>query len=292
MEEALRLPIAQPRVDFVEGALLQVQAEKRWALEVRGMNLESEGKPLLRDVDLCLDEGELVAIVGEVGSGKSLLLQSLMGATGAYFARFSVSGIPTRGPGDPSVRQKFAYVPQEGFTMSATLRENVLLTYLDRFEADPERDARILESLSRAQFIPEVERVTDGLETEIGERGVNLSGGQRQRISMARAHFANRSLILLDDCLSAVDVETEKRLIRELICDSWKDRTRLLVTHRMTILPICDRVLFMEDGKITLQGTYADLVIQSPRFNEFVRRETIRVAAPSILENQEVAENV
>ncbi len=271
LQKALGLPIAQPRV---EGSL-QPSARAGFALEVRGLNLEaaddSGPRSLLKDIDLALKPAELVAVVGEVGSGKSLLLQSLIGATGARFERFALDGKDTEGPALREVRQHFAFVPQEGFTMSATLRENVVFEY--RAQADA---PVVLGALRAAQFVPERERVVDGLETEIGERGVNLSGGQRQRIGLARARFAERSIVLMDDCLSAVDVDTERRLLDELICGDWKDRARLLVTHRMSVLPKCDRILFMEDGAISLQGTYAQLLKGSAKFRDFIRRETER----------------
>ncbi len=273
LESALAIPLAVPSV---EEPLSTSAPAPGLALEVRGLQLKADGQELLKEVDLFLKPGQLVAVVGEVGSGKSLLLQSIMGATQAQFARFAFQGRPTEGPLDPFVHGRIAFVPQEGFTMSASLRENVMLTYLDQ-PPDLEVDARALRSLQLAQFYPERERLAEGLDTEIGERGVNLSGGQRQRISLARAHFADRELVLLDDCLSAVDVDTERKLIEELICGAWARRTRLLVTHRMAILPLCDQLLFMDNGRILLRGTYGELLGSSARFRDFVKREEVRV---------------
>ncbi|MCC7441270.1 MAG: ABC transporter ATP-binding protein/permease [Bdellovibrionales bacterium] len=278
LREAFAVPVVQPlvnapgagpRVDPAAGGRAPV-------LEVRALRLESDGQVLLKDIDLSLRVGELVAVVGEVGSGKSLLLQSLLGATGAEFARYALDGEPTAGPVDPAVRSRFAYVPQEGFTMSATLRENVRLEYLDLGDPLPGDGSEELRSLKLAQFDPSEERIPSGLEAEIGERGVNLSGGQKQRISMARADFAGRSLLLLDDCLSAVDVDTEKRLVDELVCGEWAGSARLLVTHRMSILPRCDRVIFMEDGAVAMQGRFEQLLERSEKFRDFVRREAVK----------------
>ena len=116
-------------------------------------------------------------------------------------------------------------------------------------------------------------RVPHGLDTEIGERGVNLSGGQRQRIGLARSHFSGRPIVLLDDCLSAVDVDTERRLIDQLILGDWKNTSRLIATHRLSILPLCDEVLFLKDGAVEIRGTYDALLARSAAFREFVRRE-------------------
>lgn len=111
----------------------------------------------------------------------------------------------------------------------------------------------------------------DGLDTEIGERGVNLSGGQRQRVSLARAHFSKRNILLLDDCLSAVDVDTEKKLLHDLLTGVWHDKTRLLVTHRLSVLPLVDRILVLREGAIVLEGSYLELMESSPEFRELTR---------------------
>ncbi len=273
LQRALQLPITQPQVMTTQAS------SENFAIEVSGLNLEIDGRNLLKNINLSIKKNEFVGIVGEVGCGKTLLLQSLMGATGAKFHSFSINGVATAGPADPAVRSQMAFIPQEGFTMSASLRENVMFTYLEEpssFSQYKNLDERVLNSLKLAQFLPENERVRDGLETEIGERGVNLSGGQRQRVSIARAHYANRPIILMDDSLSAVDVDTEAQLIEKLICGDWKTKTRLLVTQRMAVLPWCDRVIFIENGQITHQGTYAELHKHVPQFREFVRREDVR----------------
>jgi ATP-binding cassette subfamily B multidrug efflux pump len=163
------------------------------------------------------------------------------------------------------LRENFAYVPQEGFIMSASLRENVAFLY----DIAPENDSDIEESLKLAQFEVYNERVENGLATEIGERGVNLSGGQKQRVSLARVHFHKAPILLLDDCLSAVDVDTEEKLFTQLLNGAWAERTRLLVTHRLSILNRVDRILFMQEGRIMDQGTYAELMARSPLFRDY-----------------------
>jgi ABC-type multidrug transport system fused ATPase/permease subunit len=255
-------------------------------LKVRGLNLAirtpgSRGeKTLLHDVNFDVQPGEFIAVVGEVGAGKSLLILSLMGETGATFDSFTLekdSGVAGEAFEKNSAlnalalslndrRGKFAFVPQEGFVMSASLRENVMF----RYDVSSNSEHEVLRALDAAQFKLQSEHLPDGLETEIGERGVNLSGGQRQRVSLARAGFFNRSIILLDDCLSAVDVDTEDKLIRDLIDGVWSDRTRILVTHRLSVLDRVDRVFFMEDGRIIDQGPFRELVARNARVREFV----------------------
>jgi ATP-binding cassette, subfamily B, multidrug efflux pump len=241
-------------------------AEAMAPIHVRGLNLNINQHQLLNNVDLDIEAGEFVAVVGEVGSGKSLFLLSLVGETNATFNEFSVGETNILSLSLHERRKFFSYVPQEGFVMSSSLRENVVF----RYEAPPEVDSEVLHALDVAQFKMSEELQGPGLDTEIGERGVNLSGGQRQRVSLARAHSFHRPVILLDDCLSAVDVDTEKQLVRDLLNGAWRDRTRILVTHRLSVLNLVDRVLFMEGGSIVEQGKFAELLRTSPRVQEFV----------------------
>jgi ABC-type multidrug transport system fused ATPase/permease subunit len=235
-------------------------------LRVRGLDLAIDGHKILNDVSFDLRAGELVAVVGEVGSGKSMLALSLVGETGATFKGFQIGPIDALQLDVNERRRYFSFVPQEGFVMSASLRENIVFHY----DPSAENDNRVSRALELAQFKIEEELQGPGLETEIGERGLNLSGGQRQRVSLARAHQFNRPIILLDDCLSAVDVDTERQLVRDLLNGAWRSGTRLLVTHRLSILSLVDRVLFMEKGSLVEQGAFAELLKKSQRMQEFV----------------------
>jgi ABC-type multidrug transport system fused ATPase/permease subunit len=245
-------------------------------LEVKNLNLQIGGKKILKDINLQIHEGEFVAIVGEVGSGKSMLLLSLLGETGAEVDAYNVQGKNAGTMTLNELRRYYAYVPQEGFIMSASLRENVAFLY----DVAPERDSEVEESLHLAQFEVFNERVENGLATEIGERGVNLSGGQKQRISLARVHFHQAPILLLDDCLSAVDVDTEEKLFSQLIDGAWAERTRLLVTHRLNILHRVDRIIFMREGHIADRGTYSELMSRSQDFRDYTQSvETKNVQA-------------
>ncbi len=236
-------------------------------LEIKNLNLKIGGKEILNDINLHIHEGELVAIVGEVGSGKSMLLLSLLGETGAEVDTYNVQGNNAVSMTLHDLRGHYAYVPQEGFIMSASLRENVAFLY----EIESERDSDVEESLRLAQFEIYNERVENGLATEIGERGVNLSGGQKQRVSLARVHFHKAPILLLDDCLSALDIDTEEKLFSQLINGAWAERTRLLVTHRLSILHRVDCILFMQEGSIVDRGTYFELMGRSQLFRDYTQ---------------------
>ena len=239
--------------------------DELYALQVRGMNLRIGRRHILKDIDLDVKHGEFVAVVGEVGAGKSMLLLSLLRETGASFESYRIGAENMLEKTFDEVRGHYAYVPQEGFIMSASLRENVAFLY----DIEPERDAMVEESLRLAQFDLDTERVEKGLNTEIGERGVNLSGGQRQRVSLARVHFHNAPILLLDDCLSAVDVDTEHKLFEQLLVGAWQDRTRLLVTHRLSALHRVDRILFLDEGRIIDQGSFEELLARNEKFREY-----------------------
>jgi ABC-type multidrug transport system fused ATPase/permease subunit len=263
LDRALAVALPPPRMEPPSAALPPPKPDL--ALEVRGLTLESDGHRLLDEITLEVRPGEWLAIVGAVGSGKSLLLQSLVGETPARFHRFAIDAKETSGPVHPWVRSHFAYVAQEGFTISSSLRENLHFEY----GAPPASDAQALRALREAQFEPTHEGVRDGLDSEIGERGVNLSGGQRQRVGLARASLAGRSIQLLDDSLSAVDVETERGLIRELLAGRWQGSTRILATHRLSVLELCDRVLFLDSGRIQDQGSLEELLERNAAFRAF-----------------------
>ena len=271
--------------------------DPRLGLDVQGLRLSINGRELLHDVSFQVPAGQLYAVVGEVGSGKSLLLLSLLGETGAQLKSLRVGGHELAKLPSGIRRDYFCFVPQEAFVMSATLRENVVFKY----QATRDNDSRVVEKLRRAQLeisgaqeggqaasLNRADDLVGGLETEIGERGVNLSGGQRQRVSLSRAAFIADShaltedadhakssdlvqpVLMLDDSLSAVDVETESRLMKELIFGEWGGRTRVLITHRLSVLEHVDGILFLREGRLDDKGSYRDLLARNAAFREFV----------------------
>lgn len=235
------------------------------SIQVKGLNLELQGQKILKNIDLEIAPGEFLAIVGKVGSGKSQILLSLLGETPARFEKYLINGKEAPQMSLKFLRSHYAFVPQEGFIMSSTLRDNVGFDY----DLPKSHDVETLESLRRCQFESSNERLEQGLDTEIGERGVNLSGGQRQRVSLARADYFKSSVILMDDCLSAVDVDTEAKLVSQLFKGAWKNCTRILVTHRLSILPQVDRILFLESGRIVDQGRWQDLMAHNQAFRDY-----------------------
>lgn len=236
------------------------------AIEVNNLSLHIGSEKLLDKISFSVHPQEFVAIVGEVGSGKTMLLLSLIGETGAQFDSYKINGQEMLAASHNELCKHFAFVPQEGFVISASLRENIALDY----DVGNKGDSRIFRCLENAQFFLDQEAFPDQLDTEIGERGVNLSGGQKQRVSLARAAFYDCPVILMDDSLSALDVNTERKLLHSLIKGSWAEKTRILTTHRFSVLKEVDRIIFLEAGTIIGQGTLEDLIESSGKFRKFI----------------------
>lgn len=221
--------------------------QKAPALSVRGLTVVQNGSVLLDQISFDVEPGQCIAIIGSVGAGKTILLHALLREIPCEFERYEIFGQDAQKLSLSELRAFFGFVPQDGFVMSANIRDNVAFAY----EMPEDRDERTLNHLHLSSFSHDLSKMKDGLNTEIGERGVNLSGGQRQRLSLARAMGLGRDILLLDDCLSAVDVATEKDLTNRLLLGHWQHKTRILVTHRTSILPFCHQVWTLERGKLT-----------------------------------------
>lgn len=203
---------------------------------------KAQSEPVLSNINLSIQKATLTAIVGRVGSGKSSLVSAILGDN------FKVSGKVT-------LRGNIAYVPQQPWIMNATVRDNI--TFGLRW--DPVFYEQVLEACS---LRPDLNILTNGDLTEIGERGINLSGGQKARVSLARALYARADIYLLDDPLSAVDAHVGRHLFDHVLGPQGllKNKARLLVTHAIAYLSKVDQIVMMQDGKIKLQGTYATLI--------------------------------
>ncbi|XP_050048216.1 multidrug resistance-associated protein 1 [Dermacentor andersoni] len=215
---------------------------------------------VLREVDVQVPKGALVAIVGQVGSGKSSLLSALLGDM-------------ERLDGTVNVQGSVAYVAQQAWIQNATVRDNIL------FQKTMERD-RYKRTLDQCALQSDLNILPGGDLTEIGEKGINLSGGQKQRVSLARAVYSDADIYLLDDPLSAVDSHVGKHIFDNVIGPKGvlKDKTRLLVTHGISYLPQVDRVIVLRDGRIEEQGTYKELLARKGALAEvllhFLREES------------------
>uniref|UniRef100_A0A8C0F0Y9 Multidrug resistance-associated protein 1 n=1 Tax=Bubo bubo TaxID=30461 RepID=A0A8C0F0Y9_BUBBB len=204
-------------------------------------------------INFTVPEGSLVAVVGQVGCGKSSLLSALLGEM-------------DKKEGYVVVKGSVAYVPQQAWVQNATLEDNVIFGR----EMNESRYKRVIEACA---LLPDIEILPTGDKTEIGEKGVNLSGGQKQRVSLARAVYCNADVYLFDDPLSAVDAHVGKHIFEKVIGPKGilKNKTRVLVTHAINYLPQMDTILVMSDGEISEMGSYQELLKQDGAFAEFLR---------------------
>jgi len=216
------------------------------ALRVRGLRCTHQGHLILDNLSFDVSTGECIAVIGPVGSGKTTLLYALLREIPCSFDVYEINGRNALTMPLAELRSFFGFVPQDSFIMSATIRDNVGFEY----ELNTDHDTQKIKQLHLSAFTQDLRSMSEGLDTEIGERGVNLSGGQRQRINLARAAGLERECLLLDDCLSAVDVATENQLIENLIFGAWKEKTRILVTHRLSVLPFCHEIWTLEHGRL------------------------------------------
>ncbi|XP_035695041.1 multidrug resistance-associated protein 1-like isoform X5 [Branchiostoma floridae] len=208
--------------------------------------------PILKDISFAVPDGSLVAVVGQVGAGKSSLLSALLGEM-------------EKQHGYVAVRGSTAFVPQQAWIQNATLRDNILF-------GKRLNNCQYKEVLEACALGPDLEMLPGGDMTEIGEKGINLSGGQKQRVSLARAVYSDSNIYYLDDPLSAVDAHVGKHIFDNVIGPNGilKGKTRLLVTHGISFLPQCDQIMVLVDGKIWLLGTYTELMEQNEAFAEFI----------------------
>ena len=213
---------------------------------------EKSEKPILKNINFSIKKGSLTAVVGRVGSGKSSLLSSLLGEM-------------QRTNGFVNIDKSIAYVAQQAWIRNMSLKNNILFQkeYNEKFYR---------KVLSSCALEADLAQLAGGDQTEIGEKGINLSGGQKQRVNLARAVYANKDLYLLDDPLSAVDSHVGKHIFEKVIGKKGllSNKTRILVTHAVSYLPLVDTIIVMKDGGISEIGSYEELLNNRNEFSEFL----------------------
>uniref|UniRef100_A0A8C6HRG8 Multidrug resistance-associated protein 1 n=1 Tax=Mus spicilegus TaxID=10103 RepID=A0A8C6HRG8_MUSSI len=209
--------------------------------------------PTLNGITFSIPEGALVAVVGQVGCGKSSLLSALLAEMDKVEGHVTLKG-------------SVAYVPQQAWIQNDSLRENILFGH-------PLQENYYKAVMEACALLPDLEILPSGDRTEIGEKGVNLSGGQKQRVSLARAVYSNSDIYLFDDPLSAVDAHVGKHIFEKVVgpMGLLKNKTRILVTHGISYLPQVDVIIVMSGGKISEMGSYQELLDRDGAFAEFLR---------------------
>ena len=230
-------------------------------VEFRNVGFGYDGEDVLKDVSFLADPGQRVAILGATGAGKSTMIHLIARFYDVSTGSVTIDGVDVRSISDEDLRSRVSVVQQEIVLFSGTIREN--LGY-GRPEATTEE---IVAAAKIAQADDFINELPDGYDTELGQRGVNLSGGQKQRLAIARALVAGPKVLVLDDCTSAVDVETEAK-IQEGIARAMGATTVIIVAQRISTVLSADRILVMDDGEIVDSGNHHELIGSSPLYQD------------------------
>ena len=229
-------------------------------------NGDANGDAVLKDVSFEVPPGRKVAIVGRTGSGKSTLTHLIPRLYDVTSGTIRMGGVDVRALSLEALRGAIGYAPQDPFLFSTSIQDNLKFGDADASEQEVRR------VLDVADLESEVEVFPDGLDTRVGERGITLSGGQKQRATLARAILADPDYLILDDCLSSVDAHTEQRIL-----DSFesvlKDKTCIIISHRMAVIQQADEILVLDDGRIVERGDHESLLRAGGPYARMYRRQ-------------------
>jgi ATP-binding cassette, subfamily B, multidrug efflux pump len=262
-EATLTAPAKPQRVNLPRG---QISVRD---LTIELENEQGESRTILDQVSFTVPAGSTLGIVGQTGSGKSILLQALARQLEVLAGHISIDGLDVCDLDPVELRAEIGYVPQESFLFSATLAENIAL---GKPEASLEQ---IEQAVAASRLSKDVDQLPDGYQTVVGERGLNLSGGQRQRAALARALLMEPRILLMDDPFSAVDSHTTDEILAGLI-PFMQNRTCVLVAHRVATVAKADRILVLHEGKVAESGTHQQLLQAQGLYSALYQRQQER----------------
>ena len=242
------------------------------AIEVRNLSFAYGTKPILKDVSFEVQAGRSLAIVGRTGSGKTTLAALMPRLLATPRGSVFLDGADICDLSLNRVRKNVGYAQQDAFLFSTTVANNIGYS-LDDVE-EKEALELVRGAAKEAEVLAEIELLPEGFDTVVGERGVQLSGGQRQRIALARALLRKPSLLVLDDPLSAVDAKTEHAIL-QAIERQKRDRTVILITHRIAAAKRCDQIVVLEEGTITERGSHEELLRLGGTYANFAREQEL-----------------
>lgn len=220
----------------------------------------------LNNVSFTIEKGESVAFLGKTGSGKSTILQLISRLYDVSSGKILIDGIDIKDWNVENLRDQIAVVPQDAFLFSDTIKNNIQFGKENATQEEIEHYAKI------ADVHKNIVRFDKGYDTILGERGITLSGGQKQRVSIARALIKDAPVLLLDDCLSAVDTETEERILNNLKDISTK-KTTIIVTHRVSSAKNADKIIILNEGEIIEQGSHNQLIAQNGYYTNLYNKQ-------------------
>ena len=229
---------------------------------------ENSVDKVLNDVSFCFKRGEKIGIIGRTGSGKTTLLNLLLRQLDPTEGELKVNGSNLKFINLDAYRKQIGVVPQEVFLFSDTIRNNIAFGVVDTEVTEDD----LVRVAKQAHVLHNIEAFPDKFDTLLGERGVNLSGGQKQRVSIARALIRKPNMLVLDDCLSAVDTETEDVILKS-IAEVSNDIITVIVSHRISSLRFVDRIYVLDEGKIKESGTHQELIQSKGLYAEMYEKQ-------------------
>ncbi len=261
------------QLDFIDEEIAVTGPENAEAMpseptyEFRDVHMSIDGKIALDGVSFTLPYGAKVGIMGRTGSGKSVIMKLMNRFYDVTGGEILVNGKDIKQYDVSSVRKATSFVMQDVFLFSDTVTENI--AYCETGEIDEDKVKKSAETACAAHFTAKLD---DGYDTVVGERGLGLSGGQKQRLSIARALYKDAPVLLLDDCTSALDYETEQKIIGSL-GEQCGNKTLVIATHRANSVALCDIIIYLENGKIAEMGTPAELIEKKGKYYDVLKQQ-------------------
>jgi ATP-binding cassette subfamily B protein len=254
--------------DVEDGETSGIDRPMKGKIEFRNLDFSYNGKKVLENINLTINPGETIGLVGQTGSGKTTLVSLLPRLFPINQGQLFIDNVDINDWNLHALRRQIGYATQEPFLFSDTVRSNIA------FGSDDIIESRVVSSSKAAALDKDVDCFPRGYSTIIGERGITLSGGQKQRTTIARAILVEPKILILDDATSAVDTQTEDE-INQRIKTVLKDRTAIIISHRVSSVKDADVIIYLRDGQIVEQGSHEELMQLDGHYAELYRRQLL-----------------
>ncbi len=268
VQDLYELQHQPPDPSFANGDMTEKNAIH--TLEIKNLSFHYKGdqKPVLKNINLTVKEGEKIGLVGASGHGKTTLIKILLRLVHDYSGNILLFGKDLREVNRKEIALRVAYIPQKSYVFRGTIRENIAYGC-----AQPLADEDILRAARKANILDEIQRSLGGLDGFVAESGNNLSGGQKQRIALARLMLQSPDLLILDEATSALD-NTNEAIVQKNLEEEFSKTTTITIAHRLSTLRNTDRIIVFEDGTIAQEGNYQKLSQNEGPFKEFLKQQT------------------